>query len=434
MTPYNVFFNFSVAIWVLACSPSSKISKPPVEIKTERSSPAKADTLLYDLMRKVPHQFDTLLQAADKYRMQIIYTQIDRNGANKPQFTHHYFNTDSAGYFYPASTVKLPVAVLALQRLNELKLPGLNSNTTMITEAAFEKQTTVYNDPESADGRPTIANYIKKILLVSDNDAFNRLYEFLGQEYINRSLHKMGYDSVQLIHRLSSAMNEEQNRYTNPVRFVGSSGQTIYQKPLERSNLKYAPRKTFLGTGYMSGDKLVEQPFDFSQKNRLTLNDLHAMVQSIIFPEAVPVAKRFNLTADDYRFLHQYMSMKPSESRFPSYDKGYTDAYVKFLMYGGEGSITDTAVRIFNKVGDAYGFLTDAAYIVDFDKGVEFFLSATIYCNSDGIFNDDKYEYETIGFPFMKNLGQLIYNYEAARIKKVKPDLSRFKIDYATQN
>jgi hypothetical protein len=28
-------------------------------------------------------------------------------------------------------------------------------------------------------------------------------------------------------------------------------------------------------------------------------------------------------------------------------------------------------------------------------------VTAVIYCNEDGIFNDDKYDYETVGFPFM---------------------------------
>jgi hypothetical protein len=51
-------------------------------------------------------------------------------------------------------------------------------------------------------------------------------------------------------------------------------------------------------------------------------------------------------------------------------------------------------------------------------------------CNNDGIFNDDKYDYETVGFPFMKNLGKLIYNHELARPKKYKADLSKFKMVY----
>ena len=81
--------------------------------------------------------------------MQIIYTQIDRGKKDKDKFklTDHYFNVDPDNYFYPASTVKLPVAILALQKLNELKIPGLDKNTTMITGADGDEQTEVCNDP-----------------------------------------------------------------------------------------------------------------------------------------------------------------------------------------------------------------------------------------------------------------------------------------------
>ncbi len=70
------------------------------------------------------------------------------------QFTDHYFNVSDSSYFYPASTVKLPVAILALQKLNELKIKGLDKNSTMITEADHSGQTEVYNDPSTPDGRP----------------------------------------------------------------------------------------------------------------------------------------------------------------------------------------------------------------------------------------------------------------------------------------
>ena len=52
-------------------------------------------------------------------------------------------------YFYPASTVKLPVAILALQKLNELKITGLDKRSMMITEADHSGQTEVYNDPSA---------------------------------------------------------------------------------------------------------------------------------------------------------------------------------------------------------------------------------------------------------------------------------------------
>ena len=108
----------------------------------------------------------------------------------------------------------------------------------------------------------------------------------------------------------------------------------------------------------------------------------------------------------------------PSETIHPSYDS-LPDAYVKFLLYGSQKEPLPKNIRIFNKVGDAYGQLVDVAYITDFDKNIEFFLSATIYCNSNGIINDDTYDYDTIGLPFMKNLGQVIYDYELKRKRTI---------------
>jgi hypothetical protein len=49
---------------------------------------------------------------------------------------------------------------------------------------------------------------------------------------------------------------------------------------------------------------------------------------------------------------------------------------------------------------------------------VEFLLSATISCNRDGIYNDDKYDYDDLGYPFMKHLGEVILKYEQERPKK----------------
>ena len=385
--------------------------------------------LIETILKEQPVLFDTILQKNSTWRVQIIYTQIDRSANNKPRFTTYYFNVDPNRYFYPASTVKMPTAFLALQKLNELNIPDLTRNTTMITDSAYSGQWPTYNDPDAIDGRPTITDFIKKIFLVSDNNAFNRLYEFLGQEYINNNLHKMGYDSVQIIHRLNISRTEDQNRHTSPVTFYDISGHIIFSKPLVASTMPYLTRNNKLGNGYYSGTQLVNQPFDFSKKNRISLIDLHSILISVLFPGSVPAKKRFNLTEDNYKFVRKYMSMKPHESDFPQYDTSFPDAYAKLLLYGGKGELDDS-VRIFNKEGDAYGFLNDIAYVVDFKNNVEFILAATILCNSDGIFNDDHYDYDTIGYPFLRNLGRAIYNYELKRPRKHKPNLTAFKFDY----
>ena len=161
-----------------------------------------------------------------------LYPGRSEGREQQPVLQNYYFNIDPKQYFYPASTVKMPVAIFVFAKIERTENSGLDKNTTMITEAAYSRQDAVYNDPNSPDGRPTIANYIKKIFLVSDNDAFNRLYEFLGQEYINNTLHKMGYDSVQIIHRLNISRTEDENRHTNPVKFYDTGGQKLFMKSL----------------------------------------------------------------------------------------------------------------------------------------------------------------------------------------------------------
>ena len=320
--------------------------------------------------------------------------------------------------------------MLAMEKANELGIPF---NSAMITEKGAEGLTAVYNDPTTPDGRPTLAHYVKKIFLVSDNDANNRLYEFLGQQYLHDQLKTKGYPDVQIVRRLAISMPEELHRLTNPIKFMDTSGKTIYEQPLQKSQYTYLQRNDFSGKGYISdAGKLVSEPMDFSRKNRIYLYDLHKQLRSVLFPEAVPEKERFKLKPEDYRFLYQYMSQLPSETRYPEYDTAhFYDAYCKFLLFGTQKNIPlPKHIRSFNKVGWSYGFLTDVAYITDFEKNIEFMLSATVYANADGILNDDQYDYETVGLPFLEKLGQLLYDYETKRKRTYQPDLSKFKITY----
>ncbi len=396
----------------------------------------KTDKLLADLLRKSPELFGTVLKNPAQYDVQILYTQINRDAQNRPTFKTYHYRVDKNRYFYPASTVKLPAVLLSLEKINELKAAGklVNRETAMLTDSAYAGQTVVRRDTTAANGLPSVGHYAKKILLVSDNDAFNRLYELLGQCAINEKLYAKGYRNLRIVHRLSVPLTAEQNRRTNPVRFVDGD-QVIYTQPGQTCD--QTPRADSVirrGLGYMTtgrnGDSLVNQPFDFRAKNYYALEDQQAMLKAVLFPDAVPARQRFNLTPDDYRFLYQYLSQLPRETTYPHYDSTFYDSYCKFLLAGDSKKMFPRSLRIFNKVGDAYGYLIDNAYIADFETGVEFMLSAVIYCNKDGVFNDNTYDYETVGYPFMGNLGRVIYDYEARRKRPKKPDFSRFRVTY----
>jgi hypothetical protein len=125
--------------------------------------------------------------------------------------------------------------------------------------------------------------------------------------------------------------------------------------------------------------------------------------------------------------------MLPGESDISSYasNSKYPDNYKKYFVFGdASGSRADMRsgpVRIFNIVGKSDGYLADCAYIADFECGIEFFLSAVIYVNSDQVLKDGRYEYESVGMPFLAELGRTVYEYELTRQREFAPDLGRFK-------
>lgn len=383
-------------------------------------------TGLIERLMQASGKFEQVLANAEKHRIQIIYTQIDRDQENNASFKTYGYRLNPGEYFYPASSIKLPAALLALEKINDLHVRDLTPFSKMEIDSAYSGQTSVRTDSTSRNGNPSIDHYIKKLFLVSDNDAFNRLYEFIGQKEVNDRLRKKGFEDIRISHRLSIPLTIAENQCTNPVRFFNDD-QLIYDQPLVCNDDTIQSNSSIhLGKGYMQDGKIIQEPMEFTNKNFISLESLHDILLSVIFPENLNPQKCFHLTKTDYSFLYRYMSMYPQESDFPSYGNKYPDDYCKFLMFAGTEDHINRNIRIYNKIGQAYGFLVDMAYIVDFERKIEFVLGAVIYVNENEILNDGIYEYETIGFPFMRDLGQVFYRYELKRPRQYYPDLSKY--------
>ena len=372
-----------------------------------------------------------VLSDTHTYRCQIIYTEINRDKQNKPSFKNYYFNYDPLLYFNPASMVKLPLALLTLEKLNRINKTGVNKYTTIQFDSSFSGQRKLYKDSTSLNGLPSIAHFIRRAFLISENDPYNRFYQFVGQQEANRNLHAKGYPQTRIT-RQFMGFTEEQNRHTNAIRFIDENGKLLYSQPpaINTDSFDFS-HVVLMGKAYVNrNDSLINAPFDFTRHNNFPLGDMRQILQSVLFPTSVPAKQRFNLTADDYAFVYRYLSQYPSETSYPKYDTSeFYDSYVKFFFRDSTHRMPQH-VRVFNKVGWSYGFLTDVSYVVDFENKIEYMLAATVYVNSDEILNDSKYEYNTVGHPFLYELGQTIYRYELQRKRKYKPDLTQFKIKY----
>jgi hypothetical protein len=361
----------------------------------------------------------------EKHEIQIIYTQIDRDEQQRPVFTNYFFGVDVDKYFYPASTIKMPLALLALEKINSLEIHGLSRKSVMIHTAAKEPQTpsveldSVFLLPPSAE------TYVRKLFCVSDNESSNRLYEFLGQRYIQDKLIEKGAIHNRIIHRLAAGQfGPEDNKWMNPVGFKNNvnSEEWLYFQNEVYSAYKpvWMPMPEFKGSGYINANgDLVDEPFDFKRRNAFALTDLHNILKGILFPG---FGVNFSISKADRDFVWWCMGSYPRENNLDG-----NDTRVKFFIFDKDDERIPEHIRIFNKVGWSYGYLTDISYIVDFEKGIEFMLSATVYVNENDIFNDDTYQYREKGLPFLKQLGSVMYEHEQQRIKRHQSDLTHLK-------
>ena len=349
---------------------------------------------------------------AQKYHLQIIYTQINYEN-NAKSLTTYSFNVSPQNYFYCASLVKLPVSILALQKLNEINVDG---NSIFFSDSSLACHKKIRSDTSSENNYPSINHYIKKMFLVSDNYAYSAVYDFLGVDYMHQSFAKWGFKDIRIINRYSGTCFGVNNFITNPVSFYDEKLHLIYKQNEQRATLEYKHplTKVFVGKSYKNVKRKINiEPKNFTNMNYVTLNDCHAILQELIYNQK----NSFNISKQQRDFLILYLGMLPRQSKYPKYNyKTYHDSFKKYLFYGNNvRTIKDSNLVITNIVGQSYGFLSDCAHFYDKKNKVEFLLSAAIYTNECNIISKGKYEFATIGFPSLAELGKQFYNYELKR-------------------
>ncbi len=400
--------------------------------KSTAQWPAPFNSILSGIQDSVTKK---VLANPKTYRYQLVYTKIDRDQNGIPHFTNYTLHADPENYFNPASMVKMPLAFLAMEKLYELNLPGVNKYTTMQFDSNYQRQVAMYADSSAENKKPSIAHFIKRAFLISENDPYNRLYQFVGQGPTNQKLIAKGYTSTKIT-RQFMGYTEDQNRHTNGIQFMDEKGLPILKlaPQYNKDSFQFGAPILIGDAHWNSKDEVVNAPFDFTRHNNISLVDMQKMLQSVIFPASVPKQNRFNMTEADRLFLLQYLSQYPSETNYPKYDSAhFYDSYVKFFFQDSTHSMPKH-IRVFNKVGWAYGFLTDVSYVLDTKNNIDYMLSATVYVNSDGVVNDSKYDEETVGFPFLNKVGTAFYEYELKRPRKFKPVLKNQVKQYEKRN
>jgi len=188
------------------------------------SPPGLAGDGLEDMLRDSP-RLERLVADAEQHRFQLLVSTVDES-SDPPRLVRRGFRVDEA-YFYPASSIKLCAAVGALLRIQELNDAGVgvDADTPLVFHPLFEGEPTEDRDESNLEGGAiTVAHEIRKLFIVSDNRAFNRLLGFVGRDRLNRMMHEAGLASVRVNHRLSVGYSAEQNRHMPRVDLLLGDG------------------------------------------------------------------------------------------------------------------------------------------------------------------------------------------------------------------
>jgi len=345
-----------------------------------------------------------VLAAPEKYRFQVLYGVIKAPEKGTPTLERHGFRAD-AEYFFPASTMKVPLALTGCERLPAMRAAGRPS---------LDREASLQFFPQSGEGDPyvtTLAREVWRAIIVSDNAAANRLLAFVGHREANETLWSLKLASARLHDGFSMASSDV--RTASPRIGVVSKTGAVEEIPARTSTLKLPPTKApslLIGTAAIVDGRRVAGPMSFAERNAMSLRDLQDTLVRVVRPELLAKgAAAAHAAPADVAYLKQALGTLPSQSGIAGYDRNVVADYqlVPFLR-GLERVRGRDRFEIFTKVGQAYGFLTANAYVVEKATGRAFFLAATVYANKNEVLNDDVYEYDTVAFPVLADVAEVV--------------------------
>lgn len=454
------------------------ISKGHAQIN--RASPSEEKSLWKSLKKETG--FKKVFKKYKNYRFEIIYTQIDRDNNGGVKLTNFHLG-DSISYFYPASIVKLPLAICISEKMGEEPFLNLSLamklriDTAKICQHQYDNGMYEYHRVQFGDtytsiakkyrisrddllswnkitdtanikvnttlqiyhrkSRPSLSELLSEMLIYSDNESYNKLFEVAGGNIVNDWLDEKGFAQSNVSRKFLFCEGEEKS-YALSYDILNDRD-IIFYHGKERQwalpdNSKIPGVK--VGKKHYWNDTLINEGRSFADHNRVPLKEAHTMLQRLIFPSVFIADEQYEMNQRNYRNLIKYLGMNPREDvslRDSCYDK-LDDGQNVFLWKGHRSKVQtmgilppelfEKNIRIINIIGQSYGFSTDVMYFTDSKTNTEFFLSVRIYTNKDEILNDDKYEYDAIAIPLMESIGSYFYNKEKSRSKEFLPNFA----------
>jgi hypothetical protein len=375
---------------------------PPAGKTAPATTSLSADPLAVQILNGGGAALKSVLGTPEKYRFQVLYGVITPGAA--PKLERHGFRAD-AEYFFPASSMKVPIALATYDRLATLRgaPPG---------KPALTRDATMRIHPVSGNAEPyvtTLARETWRALIVSDNFSANRLLAVVGHREAHETLWALGLRSVRIRGGFATGAEVDPAQLSPRIEFAAADGATEVLAA-RRSDLVTPPTDATsiaIGKANIVDGRRVEGPLSFADKNAIRLRDLQDALVRIMRPELLPAASRRDTASkEDLAYVREALGTLPSESGLAGFQRNVVADYqLSPFLRGIERVRARGQFLIHSKVGQAFGFLIANAYVVDKATGRAFFLIASVYANPDETMNGDTYAYDAVSFPVLADVG-----------------------------
>jgi hypothetical protein len=371
------------------------------------------DELLLRLLRAAGPQSRRVLASPREFELQIFWTRCERAESGDWRVaSEHAHGVQRQRWFAAASFVKLPLAALLLEQLCARGLIDQIDSLRVTVDAAAACAPL----PLPVAGGWPLLRLLRAMCVVSDNRAYNALYELLGSDAIHRRLGELGYGDCRIAARLGCAGMRPGKL---AAKVSDASGNVVWDSPAQADEQpqRFPFGRALRGRAWMQGGKQIDGAHDFSDSNFMPLADVHRMTLELGSGQALGDMPAFALCPTARRLLSEVMAMTPRECPDPVYPPSqFADDHAKWLIpLDGAGRIP-SGLHIASKNAMSYGYIGDSAFVVDAARDTAFGLTAMLFVDRDGVLNDGRYAYAEIGRPFLRELGAAVLAHERASL------------------
>lgn len=343
-----------------------------------------------------------VLALRDAYQPQVLLTRCVRDGDGWRALDRQAFGPRPRQWFAAASWVKLPLAGLLLEELDrrrlDLAVDGLRLEIDGTAACAPL--------PTAQAGGWRLDALMQSMLVVSDNLAYNALYELLGSDAIHARLRELGFPEIRMATRLGCPQPRSPGKLA--ARLRDATGAVVWESPAQpqESFQRFPHGNARAGRAWAEAGRVIPGAHDFSDSNFIPLADVHRM--TLAFGGGIGL--RFELSAGTRRWLAETLSLVPRQAASLSAEqRALPDDQSKWLLPLDARGRFLPQLRIHSKNAQSYGWIGDSAFIADESAGRACALTVLVFVDRDGVLNDGAYDYAGTGRPFLREVGSALW-------------------------